>query len=473
MFQLVPLNIAGPSYLDRSRPLSSQRTVNFYHELNPSGKDKYVIKSFPGQKAFGSVGGGIERGSHVCNGILFRIKDNRLYEVSSDGTHTDRGVIIGDDRCTFADDGENLFIVVPSVKVYQYNIYSNALTEVTDTDITGAKSVTVLNNQFIYTFDRLSVLSDVGDGSSATSLNAVGAESQPDGIVRDYAFDQVVYRFGTKTVELWYNSGVGTPPFDRITGQLFNVGLLASHSVRNTREYVYWLGSDHQIYRARGGQEEPISTPAITGIIEGLNTVADAYGDVIAIDNKYFYVLTFPSESRTFAVNEELGANGWFELSEGIGDNRFNAGSIVQAYNKTYVCDFQDGHIRELDFSTYTIGGDTWQRRRVISSINGDLLGQKGQRVQMSRLELIIETGTGLISGQGEDPRIMIEPSYDGGRTWATGTWMKVGRLGQFDIRAEWYSLKSFYDMIVRITVSDPVNFSIYSGSVELRLAGR
>jgi len=53
-YQSIPINIAGPAYQDRSRPLSSQETRNFYHEVVESGKDKYVIKSFPGQKLLGS-----------------------------------------------------------------------------------------------------------------------------------------------------------------------------------------------------------------------------------------------------------------------------------------------------------------------------------------------------------------------------------------------------------------------------------
>ena len=91
----------------------------------------------------------------------------------------------------------------------------------------------------------------------------------------------------------------------------------------------------------------------------------------------------------------------------------------------------------------------------------------------MSRLEFIIETGVGLITGQGSDPKIIIEASYDGGKSWTTGAWLRIGRLGETNVRAEWFSLKSFYDMIVRITTSDPVSFNLYSGAVDLRLAGR
>lgn len=471
-FQTIPINLTGPSYKDRSRPLSSQETRNFYHEVVESGKDKYVIKSFPGQQLTGSTSAGVDRGMHQMNEVAYRVVDTTLFEVLSDGTHINRGIITGFERCIFANDGINMFIVSNEI-VKQYSSETKLVTEVADTSIQGALSVTFINNQFAYTFPLLTVFSDVGDGSSASSLNAVGSESDPDELVRDYTFDQVLYRFGKRSVENWYNSGVGTPPFDRIEGQIINIGLGAKHSVNNSRDFIYWLGSDLNVYRARGGQEQVISTAAIAGAIQGYSFVGDAFAEIITIDNKIVYILTFPTANKTWALFEELGLNGWIELSEGVSEGQYNAGSMLEVYGEVFVGDRANGNFNKLDFDTYDIAGDTWQRRRVIGSVNGDIFNLKGQRVEMSRIEFIIETGTGLITGQGEDPKIMLEASYDGGRSWDTGTWLKIGRLGQTNIRAEWYSMRSFYDLMVRLTTSDPVAFNIYSGAIDLRLAGR
>lgn len=475
-FQSVPVNITGPSYKDRSRPLSVQETRNFYHEVVESGKDKYVIKSFPGQAYLGAATAGVDRGMHNMSEIAYRVVGERLYKVDSHGTHTDLGEIPGYERCIFANDGVNMFIVSHG-RVIRYSTDTGLVEPITDTSITGALSVTFINNQFAYTFPLLTVFSDVGDGSSASSLNGVGAETDPDELVRDYAFDQVLYRFGKRSVESWYNSGVGTPPFDRIEGQVINVGLGATWSVNNTRDYMYWLGSDLNVYRARGGQEQIMSTAAISGAIQGYSYVGDAFGEIAKIDNKSVYVLTFPTANKTWALNEELGINGWFELSEGVTNGQYNAGSMLDIYCSTLVGDRSNGYVNCLDFNTYsipTIGTSSeWRRRRVIGTVNGDIFNQKGHRVEMSRMEFIIETGEGILIGQGDDPQIMIEPSYDGGRSWATGTWLKIGRLGQTNIRAEWFSMKSFYTMTVRLTTSDPVAFNIYSAAIDLRLAGR
>ena len=186
-FQTIPINITGPSYKDRSRPLSSQETRNLYHEQLESGKESYVIKSFPGQPNLGSATAGTDRGMHLMLEIAYRVIDNTLYEVSSVGAHTSRGTIPGTDRCIFADDGINMFIVADSV-VSQYSSATNLVTTVTNVNIVGSQSVAFINNQFAYTFPQLTVFSDAGDGSSASGLNAINEEANPDDMVRDYVF---------------------------------------------------------------------------------------------------------------------------------------------------------------------------------------------------------------------------------------------------------------------------------------------
>ncbi len=159
-------------------------------------------------------------------------------------------------------------------------------------------------------------------------------------------------------------------------------------------------------------------------------------------------------------------------MSADTSGGRYNINSIVSVYGKTLLGHRSNGELYELDIDNFTLNGSALQRRRVFTSINGGVIGAPGKRVQISRLELILETGVGVISGQGEDPLIMLEYSTDGGKSWDEGDWMQIGRLGQTNIRAEWFSMISFYDLIVRITTSDPVDYSIYQGAVDLRLAG-
>lgn len=473
-FQTIPVQTTGPSYQSRSRSLSSQITQNWYQQFNELGKEKYVLMPFPGLKLLGNAAG-LDRGFHRMAEVLYQVKGTTLYSIDKLGNHTSKGALPGSEYCIFADDGINMFIVT-DLKVYQYSTDTDAITEVTDTNITGAKSVDFFNNQFIYTKDRFSTVSDVGDGSQASGLNIIGEETLPDDLVRDYVFHEVIYRMGVRSIVGWWNNPALTPPIDRLSGRVFNVGLAAIHSVASTDQAFYWLGDDNAIYRASGGSEERISTDAISNAIQGFSDVSDAIANTFTMQGQNFYQITFPTGNRTFIVNETLGVNGWFDLSSGVSNplqtKKYQGQTILNAYGKNIVADVDNGNVYELDFNTFENNGEPLQRVRVTQSASGDLLGAKGKRVQMSCIKILMETGVGLISGQGDNPRIMVEYSDDGGNSWNGGSWPRVGRLGEFALQVEWFDLGSFYTRIFRISTTDPVDYTILSATIDLRLAG-
>ena len=474
-FQTVPVNTTGPSYQSRSKPLSSQVTQNWYQQFNEAGKDQYVLLPFPGLKLLGNETGA-DRGFHRMAEILYQVKGTSLYEIDKFGAHTLRGTIPGTGYAIMRDDGINMFIVT-DLKVWQYSTDTHTVTQVTDSNITGAKSVDFFNNQFIYTKDKFSTISNVGDGSSASGLNIIGEETLPDDLVRDYVFENIIYRCGVRSIVAWWNNPALTPPIERLEGRIFNVGLAAIHSIASTDQAFYWLGDDFVIYRASGGVEERISTDAISNAISKYSRVDDAIANTFTFEGQNFYQITFPSGNQTFIISESLGVNGWFELSSGVNsplvNSKYQGQSIINAYGKNLVADASNGNVYELDFNTYMNNGEALQRIRVTQSVNGDLLGSKGKRIQMSCFKLIMETGVGVIDGQGDNPRIMIEYSDDGGRSWGAGSWPRVGRLGEFTLQVEFFDLGSFYDRIFRISTTDPVNYSIYSATIDLRLAGK
>ena len=62
--------------------------------------------------------------------------------------------------------------------------------------------------------------------------------------------------------------------------------------------------------------------------------------------------------------------------------------------------------------------------------------------------------------------------SIDGGATWSTIDWPKMGKLGQYLVKVEAWKMVSFYDIQFRLTVSDPVFSSLHDGSIEVRSDG-
>ena len=206
-FQTVPVQITGASYQSRSRPLSSQRTVNWYPQASQQAKEPFVLLPFAGLLYKGTAAGA-DRGFE-------RMAGTSLFEINEAGTHTLRGTVAGTDRCIMANDGINLYIVSSNI-VYRYSTDTNLITIVTDVNIAGAQSVDFINNQFLYTKTKFTTVSNVGDGASASGLNIIGEETEPDNMVRDFVFDELIYRFGVRSIVTWYNSGQGNPPIEKL-----------------------------------------------------------------------------------------------------------------------------------------------------------------------------------------------------------------------------------------------------------------
>lgn len=465
----IGLNITGGSYSHKSLPLSAQRTVNLWpqKQSDPKAKSPYILESFHGKTLFGTVSGGADRGMFEHQGIAYKVTGNTLYTVSSSGLHTSRGAIAGSDRCIFAPIGSSIVIVTAGT-AYLWN--GTSLSTISDVDLESPNACTHLNNQIIYdgTGGRFGV-SDAGDATSVNALNYATAESQADDLIRPYAFNQVLYLMGEKTIEPWWNSGKGNPPFDRIEGGIINTGLGALHSAANDDDFIYFLNDEHEVCSLRGSASAivtVISTPPMAAEFKAYNTVSDAIGWCIKIDSQWFYILTLPSANKTWAY--PVGGE-WFELASGV-SGRDIANSYIYCFRKHLVADYRNGNIYELKPDVYDDNGDTIIRLRDTAPLHGGLFGKPGKSIEMNRFELIMETGVGILSGQGSDPVVMLSFSDDGGKTFSTEMWGTIGRLGAFQWKVEWFALGSFVSRVMRIRVSDPVHYSIHGGAADIEV---
>lgn len=252
---------------------------------------------------------------------------------------------------------------------------------------------------------------------------------------------------------------------------LKNTGLVAINSVANTDNFVYWLGDDKSIYRIRGNSAEKVSDDALSNTIEGMSKIDDAFGYAFTLQGQEFYLITFPSENKTFVINENLGRQGWFNLNSTTQDLAYSGTSSVNVYNKTYVA--SKGDLLTLELNEFTQNTDVLIRERISTAITGESLGIKGQRLKMSRLELFVEAGVGLMTGQGENPRVRIETSIDGGRSYAHSAWVELGRLGDHTLRCELFQMASGESFVFRLTMSDPVPLTISGAAIDVKMVGR
>lgn len=456
---------ARQAYRLRSLPVSAQRCLNLYPELaGQDGKEEVVLYGTPGLASFATAGSGLVRGVHVMDGVLYVVSGTTLYSVSSAGTATSLGTVAGAWRCAMADNGTQLvitdgsiafldqyFIFGPSTTGYVYSV-AGGLTAIADADFATAG-------------DGSFFLSALADGATYDALDFASAESAPDDIVRVFVDHRELWLFGESSIEVWYNSGAADFPFERISGALMERGCAAKWSVAKADNSVFWLGDDLIVYRAAGYQPQRISTHAIEYAIKGYSDVSDAFAYSYADEGHTFYALTFPTGKATWVFDASTGL--WHERSYYISatgtHTRHRANCYAKAYGKHIVGDYEDGSLYELDLDTYADAGDTIQRIADSPPIHSENLA-----VFMGKLQVDVESGAGLTSGQGEDPQAMLQWSDDGGRTWGNEHWRSMGRIGEYLRRVIWRRLGRFRTRIFRLTITDPIKIAIIGAFADM-----
>lgn len=467
----VPINITGGSYEHKSRPLTNQISRNWWPQIQGTKKarSEYILQSFYGLKVFKDQSGGSDRGMLFNQGKLYKITDTTLYSVSITGDHTALGSIPGSNRCFMKAMGAQVIIANGSGAIYVWD--GTTLTQNTSGSLGTPRGVAVLNNQAIYdngsgqSFD----VSDVGSPSSISGLNNASAESFSDDLLIPYAYRETLYLCGRDTIELWWNSGQGNPPFDRIQGAVINVGLEAIHSMADTPDFVFLLGSDKQFHSLTGGSsavDTIISTPAMAKQILGYLVTSDCIGWTMQLEGQWFYVATFPTQNVTWVY--PVGGE-WFQWGGGT-NGRIRANSYALAYGKHLVAEHDTGNIYELDSETYTDAGQTIIRTRQCAPIHSGLVGQDNKPFEMNGLEFVLETGIGAISGQGSDPRLIVSVSRDGGKTFGTERFLRVGALGERITVTTGGFGRFTSSCVIKVQASEPIYWAIYGITAEIEV---
>ena len=465
-FKAVPYPIVGPSSESASLRYSAQRTINLYPELGQDGVTPTMLREFPGLKllAAGTIGE-FDRGTHVFKNVLYQVAGGELYTINSVGTRTSIGSINGTQPVSMSNNGI-VMVIVTELSVYTYD--GALLTTITVTPQPTA--VDFLNSQFIFTHsDGTFGVTDVG----TTTVSAYGTpESKPDGLVVVRIFNQFLYAFGESTIEPWQNvaSAFGELPFARMNGQITeSVGLAARDAVTNTENALYFISDRGEPNVMPDFTPKRISNPAISEQWRNY-TISDSRVETAQFASLNFIIFTFPTDQKTWCYVEQY--DFWFELHHDTAGSRWVGASITEAYGKTFVSDFANGNVYELDEDTYTNNGVTRAYERVMAPISGSKLGEPGSKYKMSSFRIEMETGIG--NAAEMDPILEVSYSTDGGQTFGSSSFVKdAGQAGQFLKVMKTYTNRYFRNLTIKLRMTEPTKCRFYNASLDVRVGGR
>ena len=461
--------ILGSTYVARSVNAADARMVNLFPEIVPeAGKEPAFLNRAPGLRLLTTVGTGPIRGLWAFGGNAYVVSRDQLFKVDSAYNVTLLGTVAGTDTpVSMADNGTQLFVAC-NPEGYIYNATTNAFQQITDGDYPGAVTVGYLDGYFVFNEPNSQRIwiTTLLDGLSIDPLDFASAEGSPDGVVGIMIDHRELWVFGTNSVEVWYDAGTADFPLQRIQGAFNEIGCVAPYSIAKMDNGIFWLGQDARgqgiVYRSEGYTGKRVSTHAVEWQIQQYGDLTDAIAYTYQQDGHSFYVLIFPSADTTWVYDASTQA--WHEragFDKGL-FTRHRSNCQVFFNNEIIVGDYQNGNVYAFDLDVYADNGQIqkWLRSwRALASGKNDL-----KRTAHHSLQLDLETGVGIVTGQGEDPQVMLRWSDDGGHTWSNEHWISIGKIGEFYRRAIWRRLgmtMKLRDRVYEVSGTDPVKIAI------------
>lgn len=449
------------SYALRSKPASSARLVNCYPEKLPEGaKSPYALTRAPGIGAWTTVGTGPIVALHAALGYLWVVSGSKLYRVDSNKTVTELGSIGLPGRIDIANNITTI-VVVNSPNAYYYDTSTSTFGQITDADFTarGATDVEFLDNflVFIEPDSGRMFWADVGTATSFDSLSFITAEGSPDNLVGIKVDHRQAILLGEESAEIWEVTG-GSAVFARAANGFIEQGCFNGRTAAKLDNTVFWLGQDYTVRALRGTTPERVSQVGIEQAL-GNVTIASGLAWSYSQEGHLFYVLQFPEGTFVY----DASTKEWHERGS-YGYPYWLAWCHAQFAGLELVGDVAGNRIGYLSPLVY----DEWSDIQRMEWTYQPVYAQ-GQRAFHDRLEIIMETGVGLTTGQGSDPEIMMDVSDDGGITFDALPNRKLGRIGQYQHQVFWQQLGSSYQRVYRGAISDPVKVVIADTQLDAR----
>lgn len=481
----VPLNIFTGFYESESQPFNSQRCINMIPIIPQA-------QSLNERALFGSDGltekvelTGVNRGSILAHGVAYFVNGENFYSVDSDYTAVLIGTVGGAVRVSMAtnttiDATVKIVIVVPGSTSYVYDSSLETVVPITDLDFLTADSVSFKDGYYVFTASNglQAFNSDINDPTSFNALNRFTAEVTPDAIISSIVNRNELYLMGFETGELFQiNAAIlDGSVFQRVPGGTVDKGLHGKHAlIEFDNSFVFAGGGRNEktaIWKLTGSSSAiKISTSAIDSKIQEFNKeeISEAFAMSWSRRGQTFVSFTFESEripSRTFVYNATTsalsGGSMWHELQSGVSDSRWRVSSIIPAHGELLVGDQSTAKIGVLDENVFDEYGDP-----ILRQVTSQPYRQLDKAQFFDNIELTMESGVGLTSGFGSDPKIRMKFSNDGTREWKGEFPRSFGKIGEFGRLTVWRRQgRASKSRVLSFIMTDPVRCNILACSL-------
>ncbi len=454
--------IVGATYQMEAVSFDNQRCVNLIPIQSESGSSKSVaaLRNAPGLKQEYLVGGGGIRGGIESQGRGFFVSGSDFFEVFTDGSQELHGSLLTATGQVDIEENPTQVMVTDGSFGYIFNKTTNTWSQITDPDFPVPSDLTFQDGYFIVTEADTGLfwISGINDGTDWDALENTTVESNPDRLVGVKSDSSNLWLFGTKSTEVFQNTGNATFPFQRIPGAVIETGCASQNTIQEIDNALFWLGTDENgdaiVWRSNGYNAVRVSTRAIERKIAESSDFTESFSWVYHERGSAFYVLQVRGLDTTLVL--DVSTNAWHErvyLNPMTGKEEQHRGSCHVFFGQKHlVGDRLTSQIYEMSLDFHDDDGDEVLRERITPHYD-----EERRLITHSQFELDMEIGVGTQAGQGKDPQVVLTYSDNGGRTWSSELRRDLGKVGKYSTRVKWNKLGRARDRVYRIRITDPV----------------
>jgi hypothetical protein len=422
---------------------SQERLLNWFAEPFPTGGTApLTLLPSAGLSPWVTGATGPVRALYAQGGIIYAAAGGVLYQITA-GVAVNLGAITDSAQTTITGNGFDVAVAAGGT----YYVW-NGTTLTTPTtgafddvgSVAGTSAYVVLFEQ---SGQRFSVTA-LNDASTVDALDFASAEVRPDGIVRGIVDHGDLWIFGTRTTEIWANTGDATFPFARYSGGAFERGLAWGNAVVSADNGVWWVADDRVVYRgSAGGQPQRVSTSRVEAVLAQISDGQDVR--MLTFDDRGHKMVAVVLPDRPAWVYD-LSTGVWHERSSGIGEAPWIATDALTSEG-VQILGGTDGAIHLI--GGLTDGGLAIQREAISAPLDNG-----GERLRLAKVKLHFGQGRTDI---GRRPVAMVAFSRDG-QTWDDEREIPLGLLGEYGWKSWINGAGRAYQFSMRVRITDPID---------------
>lgn len=463
MSKRIEIPLIGGHYKSKQLVVDAQECINLYAVIDKSGGKFASFNPVPGLKEWVDTGISKEvRGEYVFGIYNYVLVGNTVLKFDANKNFITLSATLDNDfgPVKFVDNGTQIMIG-DLTDGKGYVIELDVLTKITIpiiSSLTEQDGYAIISEKgtkrfYISTLDTASLAAyDASDFTrwSVLEFEIVGSlKGSLSAIISDH---DELWAMGSEQVGFYYNSQNADFPFTKTQHPFQEVGLGGSPScIVQLDNSLFWLDAWNNVRKADGYTPIIVSTPELSSQWEEYSKISDSFAFGHRYAGHSFYCLTFPDADKTYCYDVSTGL--WALRSTGLNDGRWRANCYARFNRKHLFGDYKNGKIYELDADIFTDDGEVFRATRTTKYTD-----TQRRRVFYHRLELEMKTGVGNVLAPGDDPKIMLQWSDDGGENWSNEKWAKLGKIGKTTTRVIWRKLGRSRDRIFRFRITDPVN---------------